>query len=102
MFLVSLHSFSNIEITKYFNYEPRFNGVFSVNNFPRTKYGVFFMYIDGKKLMKHIGCHYLLTCSCILLLLGIEYILQEVLNKIKDKSITHNIFRIQDNDSIMC
>ena len=60
------------------------------------------MYLDGKKLMKHIGYHYLLTCSCILLLLGIEYILQEVLNKIKDKSITHNIFRIQDNDSIMC
>ena len=32
----------------------------------------------------------------------IEYIPQEVLNKIKDKSITHNIFRIQDNESIMC
>ena len=31
---------------------------------------------------------------------GNEYIPQEVLNKIKDKSITHNIFRIQDNDSI--
>ena len=27
---------------------------------------------------------------------------QGVLNKIKDKSITHNIFRIQDNDYIMC
>ena len=33
--------------------------------------------------------------------LGIEHISQEVLNKIKDKSITRNIFRIQDNDSIM-
>ena len=33
---------------------------------------------------------------------GIEYIPQKVLNKIKDKSITHNIFRIQKNDSIMC
>ena len=28
------------------------------------------------------------------------FILQEVLNKIRDKSITHNIFRIQDNESI--
>ena len=27
---------------------------------------------------------------------------QKVLNKIKDKWITHNIFRIQDNESIMC
>ena len=33
---------------------------------------------------------------------GTEYIPQEVLNKIKDKSITHNIFKTQDNDSIMC
>ena len=33
---------------------------------------------------------------------GIEYIPQEVLNKIRDKSVTHNIFRIQDNKSIMC
>ena len=33
---------------------------------------------------------------------GTEYIPQEVLNKIKDKSITHNIFRIQDNESIRC
>ena len=32
---------------------------------------------------------------------GLEYIPQEVLNNIKDKSITHNIFRIQNNDSIM-
>ena len=34
--------------------------------------------------------------------LGIEYIPQEVCSKIKYKSITHNIFRIQNNDSIMC
>ena len=33
---------------------------------------------------------------------GIEYVPQEVLSKIKDKSITHNIFRIQYDDSFMC
>ena len=33
---------------------------------------------------------------------GLEYFPQEVLNKIKDKSITHNTFRIQDDNSIMC
>ena len=33
---------------------------------------------------------------------GIEYIRQEVLNKIRDKSITNNIFTIQDDDSVMC
>ena len=33
---------------------------------------------------------------------GIEYVLQEVLKKIKDKVITHNIFRIPVEESIMC
>ena len=33
---------------------------------------------------------------------GIEYIPQEVLNEIKDKLITHKLFRIQDNESIIC
>ena len=33
---------------------------------------------------------------------GFEYILQEVLNKIEDKSITQSIFRIQDDDSVIC
>ena len=33
---------------------------------------------------------------------GIEYVPQEVTNKIKDKSITYNIFRIQSDVSIMC
>ena len=33
---------------------------------------------------------------------GIEYIFQKELNKVRDKSITHNIFIIQDTESIMC
>ena len=33
---------------------------------------------------------------------GIEYIPKKVLNKIKDKSIIHNIFRIQSDDSTIC
>ena len=32
----------------------------------------------------------------------IYYIPQEVLHKIEDKSITHNKFKIKDNESIMC
>ena len=33
---------------------------------------------------------------------GSEYILKNVLNKIKNKSITHNIFRIQSDGFVMC
>ena len=32
---------NNIEITNYFNYETRFNGVFSRTNLPRIKYGAY-------------------------------------------------------------
>ena len=32
----------------------------------------------------------------------IEYISLEVLNKIRDKSISHNIFRTQDDECSMC
>ena len=35
-----LHPLSNIEITKYFNYEPRFNYVFSRDHLPKIKDGV--------------------------------------------------------------
>ena len=33
---------------------------------------------------------------------GTGYILQEVTNKIKDKSINHKIFRIQSDDYVTC
>ena len=32
----------------------------------------------------------------------IEYIPQEVLNKMKDKSITHNMFRVNSDESAVC
>ena len=57
-----------------------------------------------KIVKEHIGFHYLSTKMQLytLIFFVIEYIPQEVLNKIKDKTIIHNIFRIQDNRSIMC
>ena len=35
----STPSFNNIQITKYFNYEPRFNGIYSRDSLPRIKDG---------------------------------------------------------------
>ena len=51
----------NIEITNYFNYEPRFNGVFSRNNLPRIKDRAYVINLNDKKVKVHIGFHYLLT-----------------------------------------
>ena len=60
-FLFPLHSLSNIKTTNYFNYEPRFDDVFSRNNLRRLKDWAYVINLDGKKVYKQIGFHYLLT-----------------------------------------
>ena len=50
-----------MEITKYFNYKPRSNGVFSRNNLPKIKDGAYVINLNDKKVKEHIGFHYLLT-----------------------------------------
>ena len=47
--------------TKYFNYQPRFNGVFSRNNLPIIKDGVYVIHLNDKKVKEHIGFPYLFT-----------------------------------------
>ena len=44
-----LHPLSIIKTTKYFNYEPRFNCVFSRNNLRRIKVGIYIINLDHKK-----------------------------------------------------
>ena len=50
-----------MEITQYFNYKPRFNGVFSRNNLPRIKDGVYVINLDDKKSKATDWVYYLLT-----------------------------------------
>ena len=97
------HPLKNIEIINYFNYEPRFNGIFSKNNLPRIKDGLYVINLDDKSRK---GTHWvsLFTDRNTVVYFdsfGIRYIPQEELNKINDNSITLNIFRIQNNESIM-
>ena len=99
-----LHALNNIEITNYFNDEPRFNGAFSRNNLPKIKDGAYSINLNDKNSK---GTHWvsLLTGKNLAVYFdsfGIEYLPQEVLNKIKGKSITHNIFKIQNNESTVC
>ena len=47
--LVLLHPLRKMEITKYFIYESRFNGIFSRNNLPRIKDGVYVINLDDKE-----------------------------------------------------
>ena len=56
-----LHPLSNIEITEYFNCGPKFYGVFSRNDLPRTKDGAYVINLDYNIVKEHIGFRYLLT-----------------------------------------
>ena len=77
---------------------------FSVNNLPKIKGRVSFIILDDKKSK---GTHWVSlfidrNTAMYFHSFGINYLLQEVLNKINNKSITNNIFRIQSDNSVMC
>ena len=89
-FLDPLHSLNNTEITNYFKYESRFNGIFSRNNLPEIKDGVYVINLDDKNGK---GTHWVLlfinkNTTVYFDSFRIEYITQEILKKIKDKLLT--------------
>ena len=55
-FLIPPHSLPNFEIQKYYQNEPKFNGVCSRNNLPKTKDGSYLINLDE---YKSIGTHWI-------------------------------------------
>ena len=49
------HSLTNFEIQKYYQNEPKFNGVYSKNNLPKIKY---WAYAINLHKFKAIGTHW--------------------------------------------
>ena len=99
-FLVLLHLSSNIKITMYFNYEPRFNGVFSRNSLPRIKDEAYVINLnDTESKGTQVPLFIDRNTAVYFDSFEIVYIPQEVLSKIKDKWITHEV---QDNKCTMC
>ena len=100
----SAPSLNNIEITNYFKYEPRFNSIFSRNNLPRINDGAYVIHLDDKNSKGTYWVSVFIDRNKTVYFhsFGIGLFPQEISDKIRDESITHNIFRIQDNESIMC
>ena len=87
----------------YFNYEPRFYGFFSRKSLPRIKDGAYVINLDDENSKVTHSASLFIDRNKSLYFYSFELnISQELLNKIRNKSITHNIFRIQNNESIMC
>ena len=103
--LLPFHPSTNIEISEYYANEPRFNGVYSRNNLPKTiKKGAYVINLDE---YENTGTHwvslFVKTNEVIFFdSFGIEHIPNEINKFIGNKNITSNIFRIQAHDSIMC
>ena len=82
-FLAPLHRLNNIEITSYFYDEPRFNGVFSRNNLPRIKDAYVINLDDKNSKGTHLVSLFIDRNTAVYFdSFRIEYIPQEVLNKI--------------------
>ena len=96
---------TNFEIQKYYENEPRFNGVFSRDNLPKEiKDGAYVINLDEHA---DTGPHWVaLFCKKNKIVyfdsFGVEHIPEEIKNFIGNKNIKANIYRVQANNSVMC
>ena len=95
------HPLTNFEIQKYYQNEPRFNGVYSRDNLPKIKDGAYVINLDE---YSDIGTHWvsLYVNNNDVICFSVEHIPKEIKAFIKNKNIRRNIFRIQAYDLIMC
>ena len=101
---MSPHPLTNFEIQKYYQNEPKLNGVYSRYDLPKIKNGVYVANLDE---YESIGTHwipffvngnnvtYFDRCR-------VENILKQIKKLIDSKNIIANIYRIKAYSSIMC
>ena len=109
---IPFHPLTNIEINEYYKIEPRFNGVYSRDNLPKTiKKGAYVINLDE---YENTGTHWVALFvkpkyTVYFDSFGIEHIPKEINKFIRSKElgravcndVKSNIFRIQAYDSIM-
>ena len=94
---LALHPLTNFEIQRYYQNEPRFNGVFSRNNLPKKiKDGVYVMTLDE---YADVGPHWIaLFCNRNETLyfnsFGVEHVPEKIKKFVANKNIKANIFRV--------
>ena len=102
--LLPFHPLTNIEISEYYENEPRFNGVYSRNHLSnKIKKGAYIINLDE---YENTGTHWVSLFvkpkyTVFFDSFGIEHIPKEI-NKFINNDIKSNTFRIQAYDLIMC
>ena len=110
--LILPYPLTNFEVQKYYQNEPRFNGVFSRDNLPKIKDGAYIINLDE---YSDIGTHWValwVNNNNVTYFdsFGVEHILKEIkafINRLlfsasQNKNIKTNIFRVQAYDSVRC
>ena len=101
---------TNLGTQKYYQNEPKFNGVYSINNLPKIKDGVYVINLDE---YESIGTHWIALyvngnnrrASFVAIhfdSLGVEHVPKEIKKFKGNKNVITNIYRIQAYDSIRC
>ena len=99
------HPLTNFEIQKYYQNEPRLNGVYSRDNLPdKIKDGAYLINLDE---YSDAGTHWIALYALNINVsyfdsFGVEHISKEIIKFIGNKNIKRNIFRIQAYNSVMC
>ena len=98
-----LHCLTNFETQKYYQNEPRFNGVSFRDDLQKIKDGEYVVNFDG---YSDIGTHWIaqyIQNNDVTYFdsFEVEHILKEIRTFIGNKNIKTNVFRIQAYDSIM-
>ena len=99
------HPLTNFEIQKYYQHEPRFNGVHLRDNLPKINDGAYVISLDEFSDIRAdwVALHVQNTNVTYFDSFGVEHIPKEIKAFIGlPLSITTNIFRVQAYNSIMC
>ena len=101
---MSPNPLTNFEIQKYYQNEPKFNGVYSRDNLQKIKDSAYITNLDE---YSDIGTHWValyIQNNDVTYFdsFGVESIPKEIITFIGNQNIKINIFRIQAYDSIMC
>ena len=99
------HHLTNFEIKEYYENEPRFNGVYSRDNLPKTiKNGAYVINLDEHESVGTRWVALYVKNNEVIYFdsFGVEHVPKEIKRLIVNKNIRTNIFRVQAYDSIMC
>ena len=93
---MSPHPLTNSEIKKYYQNEPRFNGVYSRDNLPKVKDGAYMLNLDDySDIRTHWTALYVQNKNVTYFdSFGVEHIPEEIKKFIGNKNIKTNIFRM--------